>query len=477
MAGITTRSSTSTAVLNPIEGTTIWNTTNLTYAFATTAHQAQVTGEITSARTGTFNAIDTETNYRDAVLGSFAAYERVSNLNFTAAANFNSADIKIAGIDNYARGTISLAGTMDFPGNNPMPGSSTNFQSYLLLNTTTFLGAAAEPGGANALMYVTNHEIGHGLGLAHPQDTANGSTQVGSSDATDSPERPLDNERYTVLSYETGGLDKTLRGPFGHSASPSALDIAAIQAMYGANPNTNNTITTYRLVDLKTGALDVDGNDGTVEIGRAFFSIWDTGGTDRIIYSGSKRVLLNLNDATLSTTDDAETQKWIEQVTLAKHYSQLPSEFKNDLEDPNYHAGGFFSRVFVNSTAKGYDLGGYSIANGVRIENATASDGNDFLIGNELSNILVGNGGEDFLHGANAADYLEGGDGNDELQGGGGDDTLDGGAGDDLAIYSGNCSEYDMTRDEATGAITIAHARGDMSDGSDTLQKIFVRSL
>ena len=58
------------------------------------------------------------------------------------------------------------------------------------------------------------------------------------------------------------------------------------------------------------------------------------------------------------------------------------------------------------------------------------------------------------------------------MVGGRGDDLLDGGEGDDFAIYSGNCTDYDITRDEATGAITIAHIRGAMTDGSDTLNNV-----
>ncbi|MEL7333150.1 MAG: matrixin family metalloprotease [Cyanobacteria bacterium J06560_2] len=479
MAGIKTNTPSAGAVAAPVEGKTIWSTPSLTYAFATTADQTQVVGELASGRTGTYNAIDTETNYRTSVLDAFAAFEKVSKLNFTVATGFNGADIKIAGFDNYIRSATAtqpaagLNGSMNFPGSNPQPAPATDFESYLFLNTNgTRLNLTAEQGGANALMRVTLHEIGHGLGLGHPHDVGNGTTTIGSSSAADSPENPLDNERYTVMSYERGGLNVKTERQYGHAASLSALDIAAIQGMYGADTTTNSTNTTYTLVDRRAGAIDTDGSDGSVQIGRAFFSIWDTGGTDSIEYNGSKRVVLNLNDATLSKTDDAETKEWIKQVKQGELYSELPSEFQNDIESADYHAGGFFSRVFQNATASGYDLGGYSIANGVEIENAAASSGNDFVMGNELDNTLEGKGGKDFLHGANGKDTLEGGAGDDELVGGRGDDTLEGGAGDDTAIYSGNCADYDITRDAATGTITIAHQRGDMIDGSDMLQNI-----
>src|SRR6185295_9598406 len=39
--------------------------------------------------------------------------------------------------------------------------------------------------------------------------------------------------------------------------------------------------------------------------------------------------------------------------------------------------------------------GGFTIANGVTIENATGGDGNDVLIGNDAANVLQGAGGTD----------------------------------------------------------------------------------
>jgi Ca2+-binding RTX toxin-like protein len=474
MAGITTRSLSGNSILNGIEGTRTWNPgTTLNYAFATNADQADVTGYLNSvSATGAFNALDTETNYRNAVLNAYAAYRRVANINFTNASSYNNADLKISGADNYAVAGGTTGGSADFPGSITQGTSGTNFESYLILSTTTAAyQLAAEQGGATTLSAAVLHESGHSLGLAHPHDSRNGSTTITGLGLTDANDIPLDNQRYTVMSYEWGGLNVKTGFNYGHAVSPSALDIAAIQRMYGANTNTNTGDTTYTLVDRGAGALDTDGTDSTVQIGRAFFSIWDNGGTDRITYNGSRRVVLNLNDATLSTTDDALTQEWIGQVKQAKNYSQLPSEFQNDIESSNYHAGGFFSRIFQNATPSGYDLGGYSIANGVEIENASSAGGNDFLIGNEQNNLLQSSAGDDFLHGSTGNDTLQGGNGADELVGGRGNDSLDGGAQNDVAIFSGSCSEYDITR-SSTGEITVVHARGTKNDGTDTLTNI-----
>ena len=90
--------------------------------------------------------------------------------------------------------------------------------------------------------------------------------------------------------------------------------------------------------------------------------------------------------------------------------------------------------------------GGYTIANGVVIENATGGGGNDILIGNAVANVLTGNNGDDTamgragndqLNGGNGNDALDGGDNNDTLSGGNHDDTLSGGAGVD-SLDGGN---------------------------------------
>ena len=62
--------------------------------------------------------------------------------------------------------------------------------------------------------------------------------------------------------------------------------------------------------------------------------------------------------------------------------------------------------------------GGYTIANGVVVENATGGSGNDVLLGNAAANVLTGNDGNDSLIGRDGDDTLLGGVGNDLLDGG-----------------------------------------------------------
>jgi Ca2+-binding RTX toxin-like protein len=70
------------------------------------------------------------------------------------------------------------------------------------------------------------------------------------------------------------------------------------------------------------------------------------------------------------------------------------------------------------------------------IENLTGSAHDDFLVGNDGSNVLVGLEDSDTLKGGGGADTLYGDSGSDTLKGGGGADTLNGGSGVDTASYA-----------------------------------------
>lgn len=119
--------------------------------------------------------------------------------------------------------------------------------------------------------------------------------------------------------------------------------------------------------------------------------IWDTGGTDRIVYNGGRDTTIDLRAATL---------------------------------DYEVGGGGFVS------AADGV-AGGYTIANGVVIENASGDRGADLIIGNSAGNRLTGGNGNDRIKGNSGADGIAGGNGNDRLFGGSGNDRLVGGNGND----------------------------------------------
>ncbi|MEZ5897083.1 MAG: M10 family metallopeptidase C-terminal domain-containing protein [Parvularculaceae bacterium] len=214
------------------------------------------------------------------------------------------------------------------------------------------------------------HEFGHAHGLSHPHDTGGGSSILaGVTSATGSlGVYDLNQGVYTVMSYNdawethpSGPSPYTAAGiDNGWSGTLSAFDIAALQQRYGV-------INQYATGDDVYVLNDVQAR------GTYYETIWDTAGNDTIRYDGASNARIDLMAATLD-------------------YSPT--------------GGGMVS--FVDGV-----WGGYTIANGVEIENATGGSGNDSLLGNAGDNVLLGNDGDDVLMGREGADILKGGAGFD----------------------------------------------------------------
>lgn len=264
------------------------------------------------------------------------------------------------------------------------------------------------------------HEFGHGHGLAHPHDNGGHSgimhgvqpEGAGVADYT-TGDFHLNQSVFTMMSYEDGWQDS----PYGNAATNvgygylgglMAFDIAAIQDKYGVNEDWATGDDTYELKDVNAA-------------GTYFSSIWDAGGTDRMVYNGARDALIDLRPATLQ-----------------------------------YEVGGG-GRV---SYATGI-FGGYTVANGVTIENAQTGSGNDTINGNDVANVLDGGDGNDMLYGFAGNDTLIGGLGNDVLDGGTGIDILQGGDGfDTLRISAASAgSSFDggdgTDTLDVTGAVTL----------------------
>jgi len=232
------------------------------------------------------------------------------------------------------------------------------------------------------------HELGHGLGLAHPHDGGSeddASTFPGVDRSEDIGELGLNQGIWTIMSYNPGWHEAPYDQTYGEQGGLGALDIAALQKLYGVNPKFAEEDDLYELFN--------ENGPGT-----GWVSLWDTGGDDTI--SGAK--------ATGSVIIDLRA------ATLTPHAAG---------------AGGYASYQVGIS-------GGCTIAKGVVIENAVGGRSDDALIGNEAKNTLHGNDGADQIAGMGEADILRGGAGDDTLDGGAGADLLDGGADDDSASYA-----------------------------------------
>ena len=198
------------------------------------------------------------------------------------------------------------------------------------------------------------HEIGHSLGLSHPGTYNAGSG--GSITYANNAEYSLDNRQYTIMSYFGGyapGAGWQQDGTYSnwlYSSTPMVDDVAAIQAIYGADMTTRAGDTTYGFHS-NAGRAVFDFTVDTTPI----VTIWDAGGNDTLDlsgYSGNQRIDLH-----------------------AGAYSDVDG--------------------MVNNVA---------IAYGVTIENAIGGAGNDAITGNDANNVLRGNSGNDTIDGGAGID-------------------------------------------------------------------------
>ncbi|HEX8222570.1 MAG TPA: M10 family metallopeptidase C-terminal domain-containing protein [Allosphingosinicella sp.] len=285
-----------------------------------------------------------------------------------------------------------------------------------------------QPGGFS--FYTLIHEFGHGMGLAHPHDTGGGSSVMPGVNALvpgdDGGQGTygLNQGVYTMMSYNDGwedspyGLAETNNEGYGWLGSLMALDIAVIQDKYGVNEEWATGNNTYVLKDVNEWGVYVDAatgqpaqhgpddaatsRDGYYQGQSTFYSsIWDAGGVDQITYSGARNTNIDLRPATLKYAAGG---------------------------------GGWMSYAFGI-------YGGFTIANGVTIENATSGSGNDTLTGNAADNRLDSGAGNDILIAGGGTDTLLGGGGNDVLYLGttlSGGDVANGGDGRDAVVLQGN---------------------------------------
>ncbi len=274
-----------------------------------------------------------------------------------------------------------------------------------------------KPGGFS--FQTLMHELGHGHGMAHPHDNGGrsgvmrGVEPEGTAFDYTTGDFDLNQGVFTIMSYEDGWQTR----PAAHGAPPttssygwvgslSPFDIAVIQDKYGVNEEWATGDDVYELKDVNS--------DGTF-----YSAIWDAAGTDAIVYSGARDATIDLRAATLE-----------------------------------YETGGG-GRV---SYALGIH-GGFTIANGVTIENARGGDGHDSLTGNEADNVLTGGNGND---------SLTGNGGNDSLIGNGGADRMTGGAGNDIYSVS---SSGDKVIEAAGGGVDTVRSAIDYRLG-DTVENL-----
>lgn len=309
----------------------------------------------------------TMTDYEIGQLWSiFEQLETFLNVDFELTTNQGEADLKWGILDGSQKepglGAGLTKGSFDFPVNGKGQAGHLSQEAP---------GYSDKPGGGfdqgRSFYALAIHELGHGLGLGHASDEGNGTVIM-------DPASSLKQGLFTVMSASRipdGWDGRTDLSKDGLAGTYGPLDIAALQEMYGANTTHAAGADSYLLA-------------ASPQASQGYQAIWDTGGIDSIEYAGNAAAVIDLRAATLK-------------------------------DEPG--GGGFVSWVWNIP-------GGYTIAHGVVIENATSGGGNDSLQGNAAANVLDAGAGHDTLAGGDGDDTLIGGAGNDQLTGGDGADRF-----------------------------------------------------
>ena len=293
-------------------------------------------------------------------------------------------------------------------------------------------------GGFN--YFAALHEIGHAVGLSHPFDSGDDS-----SNGDDDLPLAQDSMRNTVMTYVQ--LDKNMVLKFDgggttapsyriYASTPMMYDIEMMEHYYGAeDDNTGNNTYSFSV------------SPETIQ------TITDGGGTDTIDASNQTREnVIDLTAGSFSSigiySQDDQKSDWA--TTLGTTTAAIQSVI-DTFDGYASAANSYYSAYSRTALYTGeYNVG---IAHNAVIENATGGSANDTITGNSSNNVINGGAGDDLI------------------EGNGGDDTIDGGAGtEDVAVFNDAYANYTIT--ESGGTYTVAHNGGAGADGTDTITNV-----
>ena len=315
------------------------------------------------------NSLFVDTNgLRTGAVNSLRLWAAVANITIvTDPARVDTATVRLwVGARNFS---LDLPASSDYA-NASFPNAYSGKQSLLFLNK-----GHPEFNNVDARFSTLLHEIGHTLGLDHPNVLGNSNVPLIQTNITNSVMLAANLASVYVNPFLSTQSNQVQYNPL----LPFLYDVAAVQAAFGAN-------LTQRLDPTRTGVEQYAADSGNTVYnfsmsGTTFGVIWDPVGTGDEI--------------------DAST------VSTPSYISLVPGSFsaigpytprENEvlilpLADP---------RARDRNIAVAYRVDGLGQAYGW-IENAKGGSGNDYLIGNAVVNQLEGNAGNDTLDGGLAA--------------------------------------------------------------------------
>jgi serralysin len=282
----------------------------------------------------------------------FASFEAIINVDIQFVGN--SAEHQADIVFKFQNNTNS---TYYGTGDTPQDGQA----SFVTIQRDNYKGGSDSNITAGSFDYfILLHEFSHALGLSHPHRDGEGDQSLAfpglETSYRDLGDYSLNQTAFTAMSYNFGWksapADHTPSSK-SNAAGPMAIDIAALQYIYGANTTAAAGNTVYQLA--------------TQVSAKALIAIWDLGGRDTISAAGLGPSHIDLRAATVALDEGG---------------------------------GGFMSYVLDQP-------GGFTIARGVVIENAIGGSFNDVLAGNAARNILTGNNGRDVLYGRGGKDVFD----------------------------------------------------------------------